>query len=105
MRIYIAGPYTKGDVVQNVRNAIIEGDKVSQLGHIPFIPHLTLFWHFLVLHEYQFWISYDMEWLKLCDAVLRLGGESPGADKEVEYAMANGMAVYRSISEIPTRST
>jgi hypothetical protein len=28
MRIYIAGPYSKGDIAQNVRNAIYAGSYV-----------------------------------------------------------------------------
>jgi molybdopterin biosynthesis enzyme len=37
-----------------------------------------------------------------CDAVLRVGGVSIGADQEVERIRARGGAVYRSVSEIPT---
>lgn len=103
MKIYIAGPYTKGDVAQNVRTAIIVGDRVSRLGHVPFIPHLTHFWHMVIPREYQFWLDQDMEWLKMCDAVLRLPGESAGADKEVAYAEEHGMTVYYSVFELPKK--
>lgn len=101
MKIYIAGPYTKGDVGQNVRTAIMDGDYVSRLGHFPFIPHLTHFWHLVLPHEYQFWLDQDIEWLKICDAVLRLDGESAGADKEVELAKSLGKPIYYSVFEIP----
>jgi len=36
-----------------------------------------------------------------CDAVLRIGGPSTGADQEVERIRARGGAVYRSIAELP----
>jgi hypothetical protein len=36
-----------------------------------------------------------------CDAVLRLGGPSPGADEEVERVRARGGDVYHSIAEVP----
>jgi len=36
-----------------------------------------------------------------CDAVLRIGGPSIGADEEVERIRARGGNVYRSIDEIP----
>jgi len=36
-----------------------------------------------------------------CDAVLRIGGPSTGADQEVERIRARGGAVYRSIDELP----
>lgn len=39
-----------------------------------------------------------------CDAVLRLAGESPGADEEVERVRVRGGQVYRSIREIPDAS-
>jgi len=41
--------------------------------------------------------------LQHCDAVLRLTGESAGADKDVEIALERGLPVYRSIDEIPVR--
>lgn len=102
MKIYIAGPYTKGDVAENVRNAIFEGDYVARLGHTPFIPHLTHFWHMLLPHKYEFWMQQDMVWLDLCDAVLRLPGESAGADAEVQRAIDTGKPVYYSVFEIPS---
>lgn len=41
MFIYIAGPYTKGDVAQNVRNAIYTANSVRAVGHTPFVPHFS----------------------------------------------------------------
>jgi len=41
--------------------------------------------------------------LQHCDAVLRLPGDSAGADKDVEIALERGLPVYRSIDEIPAR--
>lgn len=101
MKIYVAGPYSSGDVAQNVRNAIQAGNDITNLGHIPFIPHLTHFWHMLFPHEYQFWMKQDEAWLQECDAILRLKGESPGADNEVAIATELGLNIYESILEIP----
>ena len=36
-----------------------------------------------------------------CDAILRIGGASEGADQEVERVRANGGDVYHSPDEIP----
>jgi hypothetical protein len=36
-----------------------------------------------------------------CDACLRIGGPSKGADEEVERFHARGLPVYRSVDEIP----
>jgi hypothetical protein len=101
MKIYIAGAYSKGDVAQNVRDAIQAGDYVSRFGHFPFIPHLSHFWHMLAPHEYEFWMKQDEVWLRQCDAVLRIDGESAGADKEVEIAKEIGLPIYHSVFEIP----
>jgi hypothetical protein len=39
--------------------------------------------------------------LQHCDAVLRLPGESRGADRDVAIAEQRGLPVYRSLEEIP----
>ena len=39
-----------------------------------------------------------------CDAVLRIGGKSLGADEEVEKYAQRGLPIYRQVSEIPTLS-
>ena len=36
-----------------------------------------------------------------CDAVLRIGGPSQGADRMVEVAARNGLAVYRRLEDVP----
>ena len=42
--------------------------------------------------------------LEHCDAVLRLPGESRGADQDVAIARAKGLPVYTSVDEIPEAS-
>ena len=101
MRIYVAGPYTKGDVAVNVRNAIYAGSYIANLGHFPYIPHLSHFSHLCIPQEYSFWMRQDEEWLKVCDAILRLPGESAGADYEMKLAQELGLQVYYSVFDIP----
>ena len=36
-----------------------------------------------------------------CDAVLRIGGPSEGADRLVATAQARGLAIYHSLAEVP----
>lgn len=36
-----------------------------------------------------------------CDAILRIGGASVGADEEVGIVRSNGGAVYRDIADVP----
>lgn len=96
-RVYVAGPYTKGDVAVNVRNAITAANDLADLGLVPFIPHLTHFWHLLYPREYAFWCEYDNQFLPFCQAVLRLPGESSGADKEVELAESLNIPVFHGV--------
>lgn len=102
LRIYVAGPYTNGDVVVNVRRAVQAADYITtKLGHIAFCPHLTHFWHMIEPHPVEFWYKYDLEWLKVCNAVYRIEGYSLGADSEVAWAYANHLPVYYRLDEIP----
>jgi hypothetical protein len=39
--------------------------------------------------------------LDRCDAVLRVGGPSAGADQMVEHARSTGKTVFHSVDEIP----
>ena len=102
LRVYVAGPYTRGDVAANVAAAVKAGQELLSAGHIPFVPHLTHFWHLLHHNPYEAWLAYDLEWLKLCDVVVRLPGESAGADKEVAWAEAKGLPVFPSVASFLT---
>ena len=53
MKVYIAGPYTKGDVAVNVRNAISAAQTVFEAGHDPYVPHMTHFWHMIFPAPYE----------------------------------------------------
>jgi hypothetical protein len=99
-KIYVAGPYTQGDVAINVRNAFETANKLADLGFAPFVPHSTHFWHMLFPREYDFWLKLDNEFLPCCDALLRLPGQSSGADKEVQLAKSLGLPIFNDISEI-----
>jgi hypothetical protein len=94
MKVYIAGPYTKGDVAQNVKNALRLGDYLANIGHVPYVPHLTHFWHLCFPREYQWWLKYDLVWLNHCDCLVRIAGESSGADKEVSHAQNHKIPVF-----------
>jgi hypothetical protein len=98
--VYIASPYTKGDVVENVRKSLQAADQLSALGYLPFAPLLSHFWHFLSPHPYEFWTSMDLEWVLRCDCVLRLPGESSGADAEVKLARERGIPIFYSVAAL-----
>lgn len=100
IRVYVAGPYTRGDVAVNVREAIKAGTALLAMGYTPFIPHLTHFWHLVDPHPYETWLAVDLEWLRVCDCVLRLPGESSGADKECAEAERLDLPVFADIAAL-----
>jgi len=101
MRIYIASAYTIGDVALNVRNVISVADELLKLGHTPFIPHLTHFWHLVSPKEADFWYEYDNSFIDhWAEALLRLDNQSYGADNEVIRAKRLGIPVYYDIKDI-----
>ena len=99
-KIYIAGPYTNGDVAVNVRNAFEIANKIADLGFAPFVPHSSHFWHMLFPREYEFWIDLDNQFLPCCDALYRIPGISEGSDKEVELATKLGLPVFYEIEDL-----
>lgn len=46
------------------------------------------------------WLEMDKEIIRRCDAVLRLPGESVGADDEVVCAERNGIPVFHDVEEV-----
>lgn len=99
-RVYVAGPYTKGDVAVNVRNAIEAASGLLDFGFAPYLPHLTHFWHLYSPRQYEDWMRLDLAFLPLCDAVLRLPGESAGADRETAEAERLGIPIFGSVSDL-----
>ncbi len=97
--VYIAGPLS-GKPSRGVREAIAAADKVLALGGLPFVPHLTHFWDMISPKPYKQWMDYDREFIYRCDVLLRLPGESTGADMEVRYAEEWSIPVLRSFAEV-----
>lgn len=100
MRVYVAGPYTLGDVVLNVRAAVLAGDRLLAAGHTPYVPHLTMFWHAIVPRPVEDWYNLDLQWLEVCDVLVRLPGESKGADAEVAAAHEMGIEIWNGIDPV-----
>lgn len=93
-KVYIAGPITLGDHDFNVRQAIDAADKIALAGHTPFVPHINALWGIVYNHSREFWYEWDNEWLKVCDVLIRLPGDSSGADQEVKFAQEHGIPVF-----------
>jgi hypothetical protein len=84
--VYIAGPYTHPDPVTNTRRMVRIADALIPLGVTPLVPHMTLLWHMMRPRSYDFWLDYDLQLVERCDALLRVPGNSRGADAEVIHA-------------------
>lgn len=98
--VYVAGPYSSGAVETNVYNAIRAGHRLMDLKLSPFIPHLFFFMNKFRSRPYENWLQVDLEWVTRADALLRLPGVSPGADREVERARQCGLPVLLSMEEL-----
>lgn len=113
--ILIAGPYrsgTDGDpalIARNLEALEAASGPIYRLGHVPMIGE----WVALPILRTPEGAAADGDvmyetarrLLQHCDAVLRLPGESSGADKDVEIARERGLPVYTSLEDIPAAST
>lgn len=100
MIVYISSPYSKGDISENIRRVCLAGDEILKKGHTPLIPHLSLIWHLISPKSWDIWLEIDLTLLSVCDALLRLDGDSTGADLEVKEAERLCLPVYNSLEEI-----
>jgi hypothetical protein len=87
MIIYVAGPLGTKDPFSNAGLAIRYADRLRAEGHTPVIPHLNCFWAAICPGvPYEEWMRMDLEMVLRCNLLIRLPGESPGAERE--YACA-----------------
>lgn len=107
LRVYVAGPISKGDLQTNIRQALDAGHALLKAGFAPMVPHLTCYWagdgSAAVLPRdttHDDWYGMNEPWVTVADAVLRLPGESVGADREVELANRLGIPVYREVADL-----
>lgn len=81
--VYVAGPYTRPDPVENTHNAVRAAEEIEALGCDVVIPHLSLLWHAISPAPLERWYERDLAVMRRCDALVRLPGVSTGADAEV----------------------
>lgn len=99
--VYIAGPYTNGDPVENTHHTIEVANHLHDSGLATcIVPHISLFWHVITPKPYTHWLAYDIALLKVCHALLRLRGDSDGADDEVKWAIDHNIPVFYSIATL-----
>jgi hypothetical protein len=116
--ILIAGPYRSGTnddpekIADNVRQMESYALPIFRLGHIPVLgewlalPLVRLAGSKQIGDEAFDEIFHPIaeRLLNKCDAVLRVGGDSRGADLMVEVAHRNRLPVYSAVEEIPQAS-
>ncbi len=101
--VFIAGAYSTGggeQVAINVRNAMAAWHELEKLGYAPVCPHLS---HFLHIHEprpREVWLRQGLYWAVNTDCVLRLPGESEGADAECELVHSRGIPVFYYVADL-----
>lgn len=92
--VYVAGPYTHPEPIENTRLAIDAWKTLVAGGYIALVPHLTLLCQLVYPMPPDFWYEYDLHLLERCDVMLRLPGISIGADIEADHAKAKGIPVF-----------
>jgi len=116
MMILIVGPYRSGtgndpkQIQKNMDRLEAMALPIYHKGHVPIIgewianPLIRLAGSKKVgdaiFKAYQYPVSHSV--LKKCDAILRIEGDSIGADKDVALAKELGLGIYYNIDEIPT---
>lgn len=103
--VYIASPYTRGDVAINVRASMATWDELMNDGLVwPVSPLWSHAQHLAFPRRYQDWVNYDLALIPLYDACLRINAEFPGlgycqhesagADGEVSLFLRLGKPVF-----------
>lgn len=92
--VYIAGPYTLPTPTWNVGEAVRVAEDVESFGCAVVIPHLSHLWDLLHPAPLERWYARDLQLLDRCDALVRFGGESRGADQECFFAEVRCIPVF-----------
>ncbi|MBP1870481.1 3-phosphoglycerate kinase [Ensifer adhaerens] len=115
MLILIAGPYRSGTgddpakMAENLKRLEEPSHALFRAGHVPMIGEWVALpvWHAAGgarigddLYE-EIFHPVAGRLLALCDAVLRLPGDSKGADNDVRIARERGIPVYYSLQDVP----
>lgn len=111
MWIMVAGPYRSGGAdaagrAENLRALNAAALTVLRLGHVPVVgvnmalPVIAAAGDDDAAHG-EIMMPLSLALADRCDACLRIGGPSKGADEEVERFIAAGRPVFRGVGEIP----
>ncbi|MCK5017832.1 MAG: hypothetical protein KAS32_12285 [Candidatus Peribacteraceae bacterium] len=98
-KVYIASPYTVGDAGTNVKKQLDCFSLLLDMGLIPFAPLTSHFLHIANPKTYRQWMDWDFEWVRSCDCLIRLPGQSSGGDEEMGVASDHCIPVFTSIHD------
>lgn len=101
-RVYISGPITKGNRNHNYFQALEAEAELMRNNFAPLNPMQTMVLPFAWDGEFDHarWLERDFAWIAVCDAVLRIPGESVGAEAEREFAEKCGIPVFCSLKDL-----
>ena len=100
IKVYISSPYSEGDPIENVKRQTDMANILIDLGYNPFIPLLSHYIHIENPKPYFTWLRILSDWIPACDALLRLPGNSQGADFEEHLAKICDVPVFYSVEEL-----
>jgi hypothetical protein len=118
MMVLIAGPYRSGTgddpqkMAENLKRLEEASWPIFQKGHVPMIGEWVALpiWNTAGGKEVGDALYDEIlhptagRLIERCDAILRLAGESKGADNDVKLAKERGIPVYYHIDELPQYS-
>jgi hypothetical protein len=115
--VYIAGPISRGDLAHNINQANAAFRQLAEAGFAPLCPHWSCFSGGALVSptggsvyalasatgngmSHASWLAVDLVFVERADAVLRLPGESTGADMEVRHANEMRIPVFHSVADL-----
>ena len=119
LMILVAGPYRSGTndqaelIEKNVKAMTDTALQLYQMGHLPVLGE----WFALPLIEAagskaigdaifnSMFHPIAIQLIDHCDAVLRIGGPSTGADEMVNVGISKGKKIFMDITEVPKVNT
>ncbi len=95
--VYLACPMRIGHWSNNVRKAATIGRQLMDAGYAVINPMGSWLLDLAVPTKFEDWIECDYGLIAVSDCVLRIEGESEGADLEVERADGIGKDVFLDV--------
>lgn len=99
--IYLAGPMALGNMADNIGRAWEAAERLRDAGFTPITPQDNFFGSIVgKRRSHAEWLDIDEPLVHVSVAVLRLPGESKGADKETKWANAARIPVYEDVERL-----